>query len=182
MNFLAAQAQKFGPRTILFDKDRGAELFIRGIGGRYRPHSPRRADRLQPARAARQRRATARSCATGSACCSRPKGPRSWRRSPARSTRLTPTIPRCAACAISASCSSGARRPEAGRPRRRARPVDRGRRARLAVRQRRRQARPVDAHARLRHDRAARQPAPAHAGDDVPVPPHRRAARRRSRR
>ncbi|MEL6488108.1 MAG: VirB4 family type IV secretion/conjugal transfer ATPase, partial [Pseudomonadota bacterium] len=35
MNFLAAQAQKYSPRTILFDKDRGAELFIRGIGGRY---------------------------------------------------------------------------------------------------------------------------------------------------
>ena len=35
MNFLAAQAQKFAPRTILFDKDRGAELFVRGIGGSY---------------------------------------------------------------------------------------------------------------------------------------------------
>ncbi len=35
MNFLAAQAQKFSPRTVLFDKDRGAELFVRGIGGRY---------------------------------------------------------------------------------------------------------------------------------------------------
>jgi len=35
MNFLAAQAQKFAPRTILFDKDRGAEVFVRGIGGRY---------------------------------------------------------------------------------------------------------------------------------------------------
>ena len=35
MNFLAAQAQKFRPRTVLFDKDRGAELFIRGIGGTY---------------------------------------------------------------------------------------------------------------------------------------------------
>ncbi|HBK14401.1 MAG TPA: VirB4 family type IV secretion/conjugal transfer ATPase, partial [Erythrobacter sp.] len=35
MNFLAAQAQKFSPRTILFDKNRGAELFVRGIGGRY---------------------------------------------------------------------------------------------------------------------------------------------------
>ncbi len=40
MNFLAAQAQKFRPRTILFDKDRGAELFIRGIGGRYDRISP----------------------------------------------------------------------------------------------------------------------------------------------
>ncbi|RDC59380.1 Protein virB4 [Alteripontixanthobacter maritimus] len=35
MNFLAAQAQKYTPRTILFDKDRGAELFVRGIGGTY---------------------------------------------------------------------------------------------------------------------------------------------------
>jgi type IV secretion system protein VirB4 len=35
MNFLAAQAQKFDPRTILFDKDRGAEVFVRGIGGTY---------------------------------------------------------------------------------------------------------------------------------------------------
>jgi type IV secretion system protein VirB4 len=35
LNFLAAQAQRFAPRTVLFDKDRGAELFIRAIGGRY---------------------------------------------------------------------------------------------------------------------------------------------------
>ncbi|MBB6124890.1 VirB4 family type IV secretion/conjugal transfer ATPase [Sphingobium subterraneum] len=35
MNFLAAQAQKFAPRTILFDKDRGSEVFVRGIGGSY---------------------------------------------------------------------------------------------------------------------------------------------------
>ncbi|RAK52420.1 VirB4 family type IV secretion/conjugal transfer ATPase [Phenylobacterium deserti] len=35
MNFLAAQAQRFAPRTVLFDKDRGAEVFVRGIGGRY---------------------------------------------------------------------------------------------------------------------------------------------------
>ncbi|MEM1195711.1 MAG: VirB4 family type IV secretion/conjugal transfer ATPase [Pseudomonadota bacterium] len=40
MNFLAAQAQKFSPRTILFDKDRGAEPFVRGIGGRYDRISP----------------------------------------------------------------------------------------------------------------------------------------------
>jgi type IV secretion system protein VirB4 len=35
MNFLAAQAQKFAPRTVLFDKDRGAEIFVRAIGGTY---------------------------------------------------------------------------------------------------------------------------------------------------
>ncbi|PKB19061.1 type IV secretion system protein VirB4 [Novosphingobium kunmingense] len=35
MNFLAAQAQKFAPRTVVFDKDRGAEPFVRAINGRY---------------------------------------------------------------------------------------------------------------------------------------------------
>ena len=43
LNFLAAQAQKFKPRTVLFDKDRGAEIFIRAIGGHYdtlRPGEP----------------------------------------------------------------------------------------------------------------------------------------------
>ncbi len=35
LNFLAAQAQRIRPRTILFDKDRGSEIFVRGIGGRY---------------------------------------------------------------------------------------------------------------------------------------------------
>jgi type IV secretion system protein VirB4 len=40
LNFLLAQARKFKPRTIFFDKDRGAELFIRAIGGKY--------DRLDP--------------------------------------------------------------------------------------------------------------------------------------
>ena len=40
LNFLLAQARKFSPRIIFFDKDRGAELFIRAIGGQY--------DRLRP--------------------------------------------------------------------------------------------------------------------------------------
>ena len=35
LNFLAAQAQKARPRTIIFDKDRGSEIFIRAIGGHY---------------------------------------------------------------------------------------------------------------------------------------------------
>jgi type IV secretion system protein VirB4 len=35
MNFLTAQAQKLQPRTILFDKDRGAEIFLRALGGNY---------------------------------------------------------------------------------------------------------------------------------------------------
>lgn len=35
LNFLAAQAQRLKPRTILFDKDRGSEIFVRGIGGHY---------------------------------------------------------------------------------------------------------------------------------------------------
>ena len=35
LNFLTAQAQKFKPRLFFFDKDRGAELFIRAINGFY---------------------------------------------------------------------------------------------------------------------------------------------------
>ena len=49
LNFLAAQAQKFAPRTIFFDKDRGAEIFLRAPAGAIRVVRPRRADRLQPA-------------------------------------------------------------------------------------------------------------------------------------
>ena len=40
LNFLLAQARKYAPRMVFFDKDRGAELFIRAIGGQY--------DRLHP--------------------------------------------------------------------------------------------------------------------------------------
>jgi type IV secretion system protein VirB4 len=43
LGFLLAQAQKLQPRTIYFDKDRGAEIFLRAIGGRYdvlRPGQP----------------------------------------------------------------------------------------------------------------------------------------------
>lgn len=35
MNFLVAQAQRFRPRTIVFDKDRGSEIFVRALGGTY---------------------------------------------------------------------------------------------------------------------------------------------------
>lgn len=35
MNFLCAQAQKFKCRLFFFDKDRGAEIFIRALGGSY---------------------------------------------------------------------------------------------------------------------------------------------------
>ncbi|QUL36884.1 VirB4 family type IV secretion/conjugal transfer ATPase [Erythrobacter sp. JK5] len=50
LNFLLAQARRFNPRTIFFDKDRGAELFIRAIGGQYdrlRPGSPSGLNPLQ---------------------------------------------------------------------------------------------------------------------------------------
>lgn len=35
MNFLCAQAQKFRPRSFFFDKDRGAEIFVRAMDGVY---------------------------------------------------------------------------------------------------------------------------------------------------
>ncbi|MEG3125135.1 VirB4 family type IV secretion/conjugal transfer ATPase [Sphingomonas sp. GB1N7] len=48
LNFLLAQARKFAPRIIFFDKDRGAELFIRAIGGRYDLLRPGNASGLNP--------------------------------------------------------------------------------------------------------------------------------------
>ncbi|WP_342249658.1 VirB4 family type IV secretion/conjugal transfer ATPase [Sphingomonas sp. OTU376] len=50
LNFLLAQARKFAPRIIFFDKDRGAEPFLRAIGGRYdvlRPGTPSGLNPLQ---------------------------------------------------------------------------------------------------------------------------------------
>lgn len=48
LNFLLAQARKFSPRIIFFDKDRGAELFIRAIGGTYDRLSPEVSSGLNP--------------------------------------------------------------------------------------------------------------------------------------
>ncbi|MDE2404402.1 MAG: VirB4 family type IV secretion/conjugal transfer ATPase, partial [Sphingomonadales bacterium] len=48
LNFLLAQARKFAPRIVFFDKDRGAELFIRAIGGQYDRLRPGSASGLNP--------------------------------------------------------------------------------------------------------------------------------------
>lgn len=59
VNFLLAQARRFNPRIVFFDKDRGAELFIRAIGGVYdvlRPGTPSRLNPLQMADSAENRR------------------------------------------------------------------------------------------------------------------------------
>ncbi len=42
MNFLCAQAQKFKCRMFLFDKDRGAEIFVRALDGKYSVIDPGR--------------------------------------------------------------------------------------------------------------------------------------------
>ncbi|AHX11745.1 type IV secretion/conjugal transfer ATPase, VirB4 family protein [Neorickettsia helminthoeca str. Oregon] len=41
LNFLCAQSMKFRPRMFFFDKDRGAEIFIRALGGIYTVIEPR---------------------------------------------------------------------------------------------------------------------------------------------
>lgn len=48
MNFLCAQAQKFKPRMFFFDKDRGAEIFIRALGGVYTAIDPGRRCNFNP--------------------------------------------------------------------------------------------------------------------------------------
>nr|WP_298930107.1 VirB4 family type IV secretion/conjugal transfer ATPase [uncultured Erythrobacter sp.] len=48
LNFLLAQARRFNPRIIFFDKDRGAELFLRAIGGTYDRLTPETRSGLNP--------------------------------------------------------------------------------------------------------------------------------------
>lgn len=46
--FLLAQARRFNPRIIFFDKDRGAEIFLRAIGGSYETLRPGQPTRMNP--------------------------------------------------------------------------------------------------------------------------------------
>lgn len=48
LNFLCAQAQKFKPRLFFFDKDRGAEIFVRAIRGKYVTPDAARASGFNP--------------------------------------------------------------------------------------------------------------------------------------
>ncbi|MCA1657724.1 MAG: VirB4 family type IV secretion/conjugal transfer ATPase, partial [Verrucomicrobiaceae bacterium] len=48
LNFLACQAQRFAPRTVVFDKDRGSEIFVRAAGGRYSRLVPGEPSGLNP--------------------------------------------------------------------------------------------------------------------------------------
>ena len=48
LGFLLAQARRYSPRTIFFDKDRGAEIFLRAIGGTYDTLRPGNPTRLNP--------------------------------------------------------------------------------------------------------------------------------------
>ena len=48
LSFLLAQARRFDPRIVFFDKDRGAEIFLRAIGGTYEALRPGEATRMNP--------------------------------------------------------------------------------------------------------------------------------------
>lgn len=48
LNFLLAQSRRFAPRIVFFDKDRGAEIFLRAIGGHYDALKPGEPTRLNP--------------------------------------------------------------------------------------------------------------------------------------
>ncbi|MBY0406297.1 MAG: VirB4 family type IV secretion/conjugal transfer ATPase, partial [Rickettsiales bacterium] len=48
LNFLCAQAQKFNCRIFFFDKDRGAEIFIRAIGGKFTVIEPGKVCNFNP--------------------------------------------------------------------------------------------------------------------------------------
>ncbi|UAK23255.1 VirB4 family type IV secretion/conjugal transfer ATPase [Sphingomonas nostoxanthinifaciens] len=48
LSFLLAQARRFAPRIVYFDKDRGAEIFVRAMDGRYEALKPGQRTRLNP--------------------------------------------------------------------------------------------------------------------------------------
>lgn len=48
LNFLLAQARRFDPRIVFFDKDRGADIFIRALGGAYHTLRPGEGSGLNP--------------------------------------------------------------------------------------------------------------------------------------
>ena len=48
LTFLMAQAQRLNPTCVYFDKDRGAEIFVRAIGGDYTIVNPGRSTGLNP--------------------------------------------------------------------------------------------------------------------------------------
>jgi len=48
LTFLHAQSQKFNPKSIYFDKDRGAEIYLRAIGGDYNIVKAGQASGLNP--------------------------------------------------------------------------------------------------------------------------------------
>ena len=50
LSFLLAQAQRLRPKTFLFDKDRGAEIFVRAVGGDYTVVRPDRPTGFNPLR------------------------------------------------------------------------------------------------------------------------------------
>ena len=48
LNFLLAQAQRFDPKVVFFDKDRGADIFLRAMGGQYEVIRPGVATQFNP--------------------------------------------------------------------------------------------------------------------------------------
>ena len=48
LNFLIAQASRVRPRVVVFDKDRGSEIFVRAAGGRYERLTPGTPSGLNP--------------------------------------------------------------------------------------------------------------------------------------
>ena len=48
LSFLLAQARRFDPRIVFFDKDRGAEIFLRAIGGTYEVLRPGESTGMNP--------------------------------------------------------------------------------------------------------------------------------------
>ena len=177
LNFLAAQAQRFAPRTVLFDKDRGSEVFIRAIGGRYSRIAPGQASFLNPLALgdSPRNRAFLRDWLGVLLAV---QGPEERATIAAAVDAAYAHEPGLRRLGHFHELLAGSRRPMPGDLASRLQPWTAGRPQWLAVRPCRGPAGSHWANPGVRSDRTARSPGASHPGDDVSVPPHRGTARR----
>ena len=170
-NFLLSQAERLGASYVFFDKDRGAEIFVRAAGGTYLTLrngvptgcAPLKALELTPVNLSFLGELIRKLVTPDN----RPLTVAEERKNRFGAARARQaSAPRAIPWGL-----AGLSRPAGpGRGRRETRTLGAGRSAWLGPRRRQGRDRPRFSFHRLRHDRASRSSSRAHAGHDVPLP------------
>ena len=185
LTFLLAQAFRISPepRAVFFDKDRGAEIFVRAVGGAYEVLQPGVATGFNPLQL--ENNPTNREFLIRLLKAMLP-GRRQRLFPRGRGHARTGDRPHLPGAGRAAHACQSVRPPDGSGARRRQRSavtaaaLVRGREGLALQRAARRPVVLGSAHLRLRHDAHPGQPGGAHAGADVPLSPARRAAHRRA--